>query len=357
MRILYITEATGWTGGANQIWLTSQELVRRGHQIGVALRPEGDLAHRLQKANIPIFPLRIRQDYDLLSAFKLTQIARNFQAGLFHAHHPQSHAMGLLARHLGSPIPLIVTRRVIYPIRTNPFSAFKYRSQKISHYIAVCQKTAEELITAGIEKDRVSVIPSAVEMQRWNPLNSRHPKNHSPLVTLVAHYSPIKGHEIFLQAAAHVLESIPQTTFRLVGRDTEKLKEMARHLGILPHVEILGERLDIPELLSQTHLYVMPSLMEGIGTSLIEAQAARVPVIASHVGGLPDVVIPNETGILVPPGNSEALAKAIVRLLQNPKEAEQMAQKGYERVQKKFSLPAVVDQLEALYASVLGSKF
>ncbi|MBI4051643.1 MAG: glycosyltransferase family 4 protein [Elusimicrobia bacterium] len=355
MKILYITEATGWTGGANQIWLTSQELIKRGHPVAVACRPEGDLAQRLQKAGVKIYPLRIFQDYDVFSAFRLSRIAHEFQADLLHAHHPQSHAMALLASYF-RPLPVIVTRRVIYPIPRNPFSAFKYRSRKISKYVAVCQAATQELILGGVEKERISVIPSAVEINRWesahtqrNHLNGKKPA----IVTMVGHYAPIKGHEILLRAAAKVLREMPQTIFRLVGRDTEKLRALAQDLQIANQVEILGERSDVPELLSQTHLYVMPSLMEGIGTSLIEAQAAGVPVVASEVGGLPDVVDKDETGVLVPPGNPKALAEAILKLLTHPQEAEKMALKGYEKVKRMYSLKVVVDQLEELYKSVL----
>ncbi len=352
MKIIFATEATGWTGGANQIWLTSQELRRRGHEIVVACSPEGDLSRRLAAAGVPVEPVPIRQDYDLPAARAIARIADERGASLIHAHHPKAHAVCLLSRWLWTRVPLVVTRRVINPIRKNPFSRFKYNSGKIARYIAVCQAAADELAAVGVAPERISVIPSGIDTRRWDASRKDRASLGStpPLrVIMVGHYSPIKGHSILLQAAARVIQEFPSVLFQLVGRETAKLRPEAERLGVAGHVEILGERTDVPELLSKTHLFVMPSLMEGIGTALIEAQAAGVPVVASEVGGLPDVVEKGVTGLLTPPGDAQALASALLRLLKSPEEREAMAARAVENARKNFSVEAVTDRLEDLY--------
>lgn len=298
-------------------------------------------------------PVSIRQDYDLAAARAIARIARERGAGLIHAHHPKAHAVCVLSRWLWTGVPLVVTRRVINPIRKNPFSRFKYNSAKIGRYIAVCQAAADELAAVGVARDRISVIPSGIDTRRWDAARKARTSLGAapPLrVTMVGHYSPIKGHFILLQAAARVVKDFPGVVFQLVGRQTEELRPEAERLGVAEHVEILGERTDVPELLSKTHVFVMPSLMEGIGTSLIEAQAAGVPVVASEIGGLPDVVEKEVTGLLTPPGDAQALASALLRLLRSPEEREAMAARAVENARKNFSVEAITDRLEALYA-------
>lgn len=354
MRLLFASEATGWTGGANQIWLTSRELIRRGHAVCVACAAEGELGRRLAAAGVEVHDMRFRQDYDLPTAWRLGRLARSWRADLIHAHHPRAHAVALLAAAL-TGARLLVTRRVIRPLNTNLFSALKYRSARIRRYIAVCDAAADELAAAGVARGRIEVIPSGVEMERFalsrqerEGLRGRRPWR----VTMVGHYSPIKGHDVLLRAVPRVAERFSDVVFQLVGRDTEKLEGSARGLGISSNVLILGERKDVPELLAQSHLYVMPSLQEGIGTACIEAHAGLVPVVASRVGGLPQVVEHEKTGLLVTPGDEKALAEAVIYQLEHYEQAERMSQAALAFARERFSLESVVDRLEKVYREV-----
>ncbi|MEK7858830.1 MAG: glycosyltransferase family 4 protein [Elusimicrobiota bacterium] len=355
MRLLFVSEATGWSGGANQIWLTATRLIARGHQVAVACTDGAELSSRLKAAAVPVLPFTPRQDYDLFGARHLARLAKRWGADLIHSHHPRAHALALLATVFGMMAPIVVTRRVIRPIGKNPFSRVKYSSTRVSRYIAVCDAAGTELQAAGVSAERISVIPSGVDFARWEPTRAARPamNDRKPLiVTMVGHYAPIKGHEVLLEAIPLVLRELPEVRFRLAGRDTEGLRDKANRFGLSGKVQLLGERRDVPELLADSHLYVMPSLQEGIGTALIEAQAGLVPVVASRVGGLPHVVDDGRTGTLVPPGDPAALADAIVASLRNPRQTETMAQAGYERARNLFSIDQVVLRLEALYQSL-----
>ncbi|GEM_PF-249525 len=354
-RILYVTEAAGWTGGASRLWIIAQKLQARGYEIAVACRHDADLGQRLRQAGITVFPLAIRQDYDIVSAYRLARYARRWQADIIHAEHPQAHAVTLLASYFLRPISLFVTRHVMFPIKKNPFSKLKYCSSRITRYVAVSDSVAERLVAAGIDKNKVVAVPPGVDLEKWGDVyaaatvaNVQGPR----VVTSVGNFSSYKGQTVLLEAAAKILKILPETRFRFVGRDTEQLKPLAEKLGVSDNVEILGERSDIPNILSTTNLFVMPSLMEGFGIALIEAQAAMIPVVASAVGGLCQIVTNNETGLLVPPGNPKALSDAIIHMLENPGEAQRMAANGYEVVKAKFSLETMMDSLEGLYKEV-----
>ncbi|MBI5200233.1 MAG: glycosyltransferase family 4 protein [Elusimicrobia bacterium] len=355
MRMLYVSEATGWCGGANQIWLTATRLIRRGHDVAVACREGFQLSGRLKDSGVPVVNFAPRQDYDVFGARRLARIARDWGAELVHAHHPRAHALALLATLFGLGAPLIVTRRVIKPVGRNPFSALKYASRRVTRYVAVCDASAQELEHAGVERTRISVIPSGVDFSLWETARAARaalPADGRRVVAMVGHYSAIKGHETLLEAIPLVHREFPGTVFRIAGRGTEGLRLKADRLGLNGEVELLGERNDVPELLSQSHLYVMPSLQEGIGTACIEAHAAEVPVVASRVGGLPQVVEDGRTGLLVTPGDPAALADAIVASLRRPERAAEMARAGYGTVLERFSIDAVVSRLEELYRSV-----
>ena len=205
---------------------------------------------------------------------------------------------------------------------------------------------------AGVSRSRIRVIPSAVEISRWEEARRKRaslPSGGPFRIGLIGHYAVFNGHEVLLEAARDVLRAFPDARFVLAGRGTEELRGKAESLGIAAQVDILGPRDDVPEIVSGLHVFAMPSLQEGIATALMEAQAAGVPCVASRVGGIPDVLVDGETGLLVEPKDPKALAEAIVRVLRNPKEAQAMAERGYERVKSLFNLPAVADRLEALY--------
>ncbi|MFA5162885.1 MAG: glycosyltransferase family 4 protein [Elusimicrobiales bacterium] len=358
MNLLFVSESRGWSGGANQMLLTAKELSARGHKVFFAL-PEGEIRSRAEAAGFDCRPINIRQDYDLPSAFAVKKIAGQTQADIVHAHHPQAHAVCLAARYFGMAAPLIVTRRVIFPLRANPFSALKYRSSRVSRYIAVCNAAKAELVKGGVAAERVEVIPSAVDISKYAAARQKRAalEMKPPFrVGLIGHYAWFKGHDYLLRAAQEIVARFPGTKFVFAGRDTEKLKPIAEEYCVEKNVEILGERRDVPDILAGLHVFAMPSLQEGIATALIEAQSAGVPSVATRIGGIPDVMLADQTGLMVPEKDSHSLAQAIMRYFSEPELAAQMAQRGYERVQANFDLPAVCSRLETLYMSTAAPK-
>lgn len=336
--------------------LTSRELTKRGHEVVFALPPEGNTASIAKEAGFRVHPLPIRQDYDVFSAMKLKAVCELEKPDAMHAHHPQAHAVTLIAKYLGAKPPLAVTRRVIFPIRTNFFSAIKYRSPKIKRYIGVCRAVKTELVKGGVQADKIDVIPSAVNLDIYNQV-AQERQNLSwkePFrIGMVGHYATFKGHQVMMKAARSIFKEFPQSRVVMIGRDTKNLAPMAAKLGYAPEqVELMGERRDVPELLKQLHVFVMPSLQEGIATALIEAQAAGIPAVGSDVGGIPDVLVHGETGTLVPPDDPEQLAAAVIALLKNPAQALALAAKARARVSELFAVQAVVSRLEAFYTEL-----
>lgn len=169
---------------------------------------------------------------------------------------------------------------------------------------------------------------------------------------------PVKGHTYLVKAIQKVVKVIPEAKFLFVG-DGElkpKLSEEIKSYDLQRNVFLLGARSDIATILSCINVFLLPSLNEGFGMVLIEAMAARKPVIATNVGGVPEVVINGTTGILVPPEDPEAFSSAIIKLYNNPEMSLEMGLAGYKRAKKLFNIETTVHELEELYEALIAEK-
>jgi glycosyltransferase involved in cell wall biosynthesis len=171
-----------------------------------------------------------------------------------------------------------------------------------------------------------------------------------------------KGIEYFLQAAAIVRRQCPRARFLIVGGSyfepeyKPALERLAANMNLSDVVVFTGERNDIPDVLQEIDISVLPSLSEGLSNSLLESMAAGLPIVATNVGGNPEIVQDGRTGLLVPPRNAEALSTAIIRILQNPDLARRFGEKGYDRVKENFALTATVQRTEDLYMTLLEER-
>jgi glycosyltransferase involved in cell wall biosynthesis len=159
------------------------------------------------------------------------------------------------------------------------------------------------------------------------------------IVTVSTLRRRIKGHEFLLKAIPSVLDVYPNSHFYLVGKgDPHWLGELAESLELRNNLHILGERKDIPEILSASDLFVLPSLSEGTPGALLEAMAMELPCVATRVGNVPEVVRHQQDGLLVEPGNPKQISDAITRLLSNPSEAESLGKNARNRVAANYTL-------------------
>jgi len=180
------------------------------------------------------------------------------------------------------------------------------------------------------------------------------------LVGIVGRLDPWKGHEYFLEAAAQVMKEIPEAKFLIVGEDIDqnkkqeiKLRNLAEKLRLTNNIIFTGQRNDIPEIMSSLDIFVLSSLKEHFGRVIIEAMGCGKPVIATNAGGVPEIVKDGYTGILVPPGNSDVLARAIIDLSKDKKKVELMGERGRKTAEKLFSIEANVKKIEQVYESLL----
>src|SRR5574341_584304 len=360
MRILEVSDSRTWSGGTQQVLLLCQELSRLGENVALVTNTESELEKRARATGLKVKPIRMRQDYDLLAAWKIRDLILREKIDLIHAHHPTAHAVSLLAAKLSGIPSLIVTRRVIFKMKNNPFSKWKYQSSRINRYVAVCQAVQRLLEDYGVNHGRVQVIPSAVDVLRFNvdhdQATARKRWNINPgevVVGTVGNNNWFKGYDYLLHAARIVIDKHPQTKFFFCGSRTEELYGPARKFSLEKNVILSGFRTDIPEILACFDIFVLPSLQEGIATAGIEAMASGLPLVGTKVGGIPDLVS-EMNGLLIPPGNSQALAEAILRLIENPNLAKNLGLAGRRIAEQKFSKEKVSGQILELYQNTLN---
>lgn len=209
----------------------------------------------------------------------------------------------------------------------------------------------------GIPEHKLEIVENGISDSFLDAVTSyRNKKVSSLIVGTIARLSRQKGIEYLLYAAKRVINQFPDITFVIAGKGplASQLKELSIKLGISGKVRFLGFRNDIPELLSVIDIFVLPSLWEGMPNVVLEAMAAEKPVIATDTGGSKDLIDSNINGVLVEPGNSEALAKAILKLLGDPAQRQRLGESARGKIKERFPIDKMISKTEQIYTQLLN---
>ena len=240
-----------------------------------------------------------------------------------------------------------------------------YITRRADRIVAVSKEIVNKMKLAGVDSTKITLIENGVSLNRFqNKIDSNsireslRIKKGVPVVGVVGALTEEKGHSYLLKAIPMVVQRFPETAFLLVGDGRERpyLESMASKLGIADSVIFAGMRNDIPEILSMLDAFVLPSLDEGLPIALLEAQAAKVPVVATSVGAIPDVLEDGVTGILIPPKDPQAIADAMIKILSDKKLATEIAQKGFERVRDHFSSEKMGEKYITIYKELIEGR-
>ncbi|MCC6759230.1 MAG: lipopolysaccharide heptosyltransferase II [Candidatus Omnitrophica bacterium] len=214
-----------------------------------------------------------------------------------------------------------------------------------------------------VAAENIRCIPRSVDLQRFNIPRDDKGNKASPVISIVGRITPLKGHTYFLKAMAQVLRKLPQAKIWIIGdvpvgkeNYREELQVLARRLGIYDSVEFLGTRKDVPQLLAKTDVLVMSTIVpEAFGRVILEAQAVGVPVVATSVGGVVEIIDHEQTGLLVMPKDSDAMAEATLRILGDKKLAQKFVAAARLKIENKFLLRHMADSTIKVYEELLKS--
>lgn len=358
---LHVDTARSWRGGQNQVLLTVMCLRALGHRAMLVAHPTGELRQRAREG-LDLLPLAPRAELDLAAAWRLARVIKQLRPDIVHAHDPHGVAMAALALSMSTDRRkprLVAARRVDFHLGRNALSRWKYR--QVDRFICASEAIRQILLRDGMAATRAVTVHEGIDLGRSEaaPAAALHQElwlpHEAPIVGNVAALVPHKGQRYLVDAAAEVVRQQPDARFLIVGRGElgDALARQIKHHRLEKHVLLTGFREDVLSLHKAFDIFVMSSATEGLGTSLLDAMAAGKPVVASDTGGIPEVVVDGETGILVPPRDHAAMAAAIVRLLADPALRAEMGAAGQARVRRRFTVERMVAETLTVYERVI----
>ncbi|MGE0816597.1 MAG: glycosyltransferase [Vicinamibacterales bacterium] len=354
---LHVDTARTWRGGQQQVLLTVLGLRERGHRAVLVAHPDGVLFDRAREGD-DLVPLATRSEVDLASAWRLARVIALHRPAIVHAHDPHAVAMASMALSFGvggAAPTLVASRRVDFHLQRHSFSRWKYR--QVACFIAASNAIAGVLAHDGVARSRIAVVHDGIDVDRVTaiPAGDIHAEfwfpHGAPVLVNVAALVPHKGQKFLIDAMARVRRRVVDAQLVILGEGELRapLEQQIRELDLAKHVVLAGFREDVLALTKSADLFVMSSVTEGFGSTLLDAMAMGLAVAGTTAGGIPEAVDDGVTGLLVPPGNPDALADAIVRLLQDPPLRARMGEAGRRRVREQFGVDRLVEGTLAAY--------
>ncbi|MFW6139755.1 MAG: glycosyltransferase family 4 protein [Acidobacteriota bacterium] len=360
MSLFQIDSGKEWRGGQRQSFFLVRELKRKGYPCRFYVQPNSPLHEKAEQEGLPVFPLKVRSEADIISVLKLTRQMKRANCVLVHSHDAHSAAVSAMASSRAKVPIRVISRRVDFPLKNNYFSKIKYR-RDIDMIIAISEGVKKVLVSSGIEQKKIRVVPSGIDYSPFENISSNDylhrelgfTKNDF-LVGIVAHLADHKGHKYLIEAASILKKKASHIKLVIVGKGPLRMEldQKAKELGVEDIVLFLGFREDIPQIMASLDLFVLSSYLEGMGTSILDAMASRLPVVATEVGGIPEVVVHEKTGLLVSPKDPEALAQAILRIYNDRKLAYSYGENGYRLVHEKYSSRAMAKKIIKEYEKI-----
>ena len=321
---------------------------------------EGELFRRASEGP-DLVPLAPVNEIDLATAWKLSKIIRDWKPQIVHAHDPHAVSMTSLALSFAAPEPrpkTIASRRVDFHLQSHAFSQWKYR--QVDGFIAASHAIKQILVSDGIPAGRIEVVHDGIDVEKiqHRPVIDVHAEywlpHGVPVIVNVGALVGHKGQKYLIEAMPLVLREVPDAHLIIFGEGDLRapLEKQIKQLSLAKRVLLPGFREDVMSLMKSADLFVMSSVTEGLGSAVLDAMAMGHAVVGTRAGGIPEAVVPDETGLLVEPADAKALAAAIVRLLKDAALRKQLGEAGRARVTEHFGVDRLVDGTLEAYSRI-----
>jgi len=364
LRIAHIDTGPRLRGGQRQMLMLAHGLRERGHEQVIVCTEGSGLEERAQREGFGVFSLPSHDPGHAFGILLWRQQLKTWAPQILHAHDARGQTLAWLAS-FGLPVWRVASRRVTF----FPSDRWTYRLKygRTCHVVVAVSENIRELsVQAGVPRERITVIPDGVEIPAQLPsaeerLRLRRAwqcEDDDFVVGLLGASTPEKGQDVALAAMALLAKKLPQARLVLAGDEPAITSGSLRGDAGPDSTQILrlGPVEDLRDFLPGLDLFVMPSRAEGLGSSALWAMAYGLPVVASRVGGLPEIVVHDETGWLIPPGSPHALADAIFLASRVPEKLIEFGRHGRQRAEG-FSADIMVSRTEALYHRLLGADY
>ncbi len=352
MHIMQVISGEGFNGVVLHCVLLSRELARRGHRVTLLCWPNSAIAREVaDDPGIEVVTSDLHR-WPTAELKRVASIVHQREVDVIHAHNSRAQFFAILLRWM-TGVPSVATANSrhfqlhwMFNDRVIAASEANRRYQRRFNFV---RASRIETIHNFIDHRCFDQVPPEARGEVRASLGIDD--DSTPLLGAIGNVIPRKGMAHFVDALPQIVEEVPQARLAVVGStgDTkyvEQVKSKARRLGIERAMIWTGHRRDIARLMAALDIFVLPSLEETLPLSILEAMAARLPVVATAVGGVAECVSDQRTGLLVPPADSASLAEAVLKLLHDPSKRRQLGQAGRERVLKEFSVESQVREIE-----------
>jgi glycosyltransferase involved in cell wall biosynthesis len=340
-------------------------IARGGEGTSVAcVTSVGPFGQALRKLGIAVTLIGRRGGF-LLTTLRMWRHLRRFQPDVVHCHNFVGLVYGALAARLAGAVPAVMTRH-------GAAAPMGRLGDRLSHYlihrvsVVAVSRESTDLMEAWMGSGRpVRYVPNGIFMGSYRHLLARETARAQLdlpescfIVGIIARVTRAKGHQLLLDVFAGLQSKIPKALLVIVGDGAElpAVKSYIRKLALEKSVLIMGERQDVPTILAALDVFCLPSETEGMPMTVLEAMAVGLPVVASDVGGIPELVKEGHTGLMVPPRAADELGAALLALARDPQRAREMGRAGRERLLKEFCLESTLSAYEEIYREAIGRR-
>lgn len=360
LKVVHISTAKSWRGGEQQIAYLADELSRRQISQVVVCLKNAPLHRWCKERKIRAVGLSKWFSIDPFFAYRLSRVARRQNSSLLHAHDSHAHTAAVLAHDIfGAKLPIVVSRRVDFKVGENSSSRYKYNHPAVKKIACVSEAIAAVLKPVIEDEERLAVVHSGVDPQKFAAAQVgklRREYNLPPEVKLIGNVAALVGHKdyfTFLRTARVMKQRGAAAHFFIIGSGElrEELESYSEAQGIADIVHFTGFRRDVVDLLPELDALLFCSEMEGLGTTILDAFAAGVPVVATRAGGISELIDHEECGLLAEVKDYSALANLLTRLLEDTELRQALVAGGKEKL-KNFSPAAVSLKMLELYRGI-----
>lgn len=355
-RIALVNLQFDYGGAERHVLSLARGLAGRGHDVRVFCHPRGRLRRDAERSGLRAVALGTAGQTDPGAALRLAWQVRRWRPDVLHLHTPKDYLIGTLAGRLTAKTAVVLTRHLLLPVR--PHMRRLYNGSDA--VICPCRALRDQLASEGVAPDKLELVYGAVDLEPF-----LHPSDGSgqlrrelglgesdTIIGILGRLVPGKGHGVLLEAVSRLGVSPAGPKLLIIGDGPERsaLQAQAVRLGLSGQVVFAGFRTDVPAVLSALDVVVLASThTEVLPLSVMEAMAAGRAVVATSVGGVPEIVEDGRSGLLVPPGDADALATALRRLIADPALRAELGRAAALRVQQQFTLPRMVAEMERVY--------
>lgn len=363
IKLLYIITSLG-LGGAEKLLLYYLKNLDKGkYSLYVCCfreKPDDLIPEMSEFAQI--INLKVKNKFNPIIIVSILKLIREISPDIIHTHLFQPRIYATIA-HIFSKRPVLITQKhsIVNPKKHHIFILFEMISIWMNDKVIAISESVKKSLKKYelISENKIFVLPNCIDYKKFNNKTEREIIQNKKEIVIgtVGRLEIEKGTKYLLLAMKIILTSFPNARLEIIGDGSQykELKEFSKKLGISNSVIFFGKFADVIPFYNKMDIFVLPSILEGFGIVLLEAMAAEVPVIATDVDGIKEVVIDGECGILVPPKNPEAIANSVTRLIENPQLTNKIVEKGLIRAQL-FDVQEHVMKLDSLYTNLLGAE-